>query len=138
MNNLNLKVIWIACVLLILNSMTHTVSAQNFLINTNADDCEVFVDDVKVGTGKSIKILLDKKHILKQIKVTRPGYFPMHEVAYYGDKEISINVTRKTYKSASGTSTIALKKSIIFSYLCRSMNLIKSSFLYRIWLPTRR
>ena len=109
MHNLNLRVIWIASFLLILNSMNQTVSAQNFLLKTNADDCEVFVDDVKVGTGKSVKILLDKKHILKQIKVTRPGYLPMHEVAIYGDKEISIDVTRKIYKSATGTSTIALK-----------------------------
>ncbi|MFN0189299.1 MAG: S1C family serine protease [Bacteroidia bacterium] len=90
-------------------SINQLAKAQSFLINTNADDCEVFVEDVKVGTGKSIKILLDKKHILKQIKVTRPGYLPMHEVAFYGDKEISINVERKTYKSATGTSTIALK-----------------------------
>ena len=103
-----LKLVATSLFFISLCSCFQSVKAQSFLINTNADDCEIFVDDVKVGTGKSINFLLDKKNTMKQIKVTRPGYFPKYEVAFYGDKEIEINVDRKTFISESGLPPVVL------------------------------
>ena len=103
------KLISTSLFLICLCSLYQYLEAQSFLIKTNAEDCEVFVDDVKAGTGKSVNFLLDKKNTMKQIKVTRPGYFPKYEVVFYGDKEIEINVTRKTFVSETGLPPVVLK-----------------------------
>jgi len=85
-------------------------SKEVFTVKTNSSDCEVFVDDVKVGTGTIVKVNIDPKKVLRQIKVTRAGYIAENDVFYYKDKEIEINVKRKTYKSEVGTPPIQLRK----------------------------
>jgi hypothetical protein len=105
----SLKLLLASFVLFSLSVFCPSAEAQFFTIKTNAEDCEVFVENVKVGTGKSVKVTFDKNFYLKQIKVTRPGYLPVHEVASIKEKEIYIEVNRKTYKSESGIIPIALK-----------------------------
>ena len=43
-------------------------------IKTNSNDCEVFIDGVKKGKGKSVKITVDPKKMFSQIRVEHIGY----------------------------------------------------------------
>lgn len=78
-------------------------------IKTNSNDCEIFIDGVKKGHGKSLKIIVDSQKMFSQIKVERKGYLTENEVVYFKDKEIEVNVNRKIYKSESGITPIGIK-----------------------------
>ncbi len=93
---------------LILSSFNH-IKAQTLIVYTNSDDCEVFIDDVKIGVGKIVTINLELNAKIKQLKVSRPGYNSEFDVVGSGDNELYINVTRKSYKDQKDLVPIALK-----------------------------
>lgn len=101
----------VSLILLIFNSVSLKGQTKDvFTIKTNSSDCEVFVDDVKIGTGTEVKVSIDPKKLLRQIKVVRAGYLTEHDVFYIKDKEIKIDVNHKIYKSETGTPPVELRK----------------------------
>lgn len=92
------------------NAIVFAQTKGVFTIKTNSSDCEVFVDDVKIGTGTLVKVNIDPKKLLRQIKVVRAGYVTEHDVFYVKDKEIQIDVNHKIYKSETGTPPVELKQ----------------------------
>ena len=92
MKKINLLVL---LVLIFIGVRSNAQEGSDFIVKTNSIDCEVFVDGAKVGAGELVKVPVDPKKILRQIKVTRPGYLPEYEVFYFKEKEIKIYVNHK-------------------------------------------
>ena len=87
MKKINLLVL---LVLIFIGVRSNAQEGSDFIVKTNSIDCEVFVDGAKVGAGELVKVPVDPKKILRQIKVTRPGYLPEYEVFYFKEKEIVV------------------------------------------------
>jgi len=91
-----LKIILIHAILICIQSFSNLAVAQSFTVNTNSDDCEVFIDGLSVGVGKKVVVNHKFEKYLIQIEVTRPDYKPEFNVFYKGEKEIRIYVLRKS------------------------------------------
>ncbi len=109
MNSRILNQILFGVLLICMHSFTNSASGQSFTVITNADDCEVFVDSVKVGEGKKVVVNIEFVKNLLQLKVTRPNYKPEFNVIYRGEKEIRIYVTRKSLQKEKEVPPIVAK-----------------------------
>lgn len=115
-----LKGILICVLLIFIHSFSNSVNAQSFTVNTNADDCEVFLNGSTVGVGK--KVVVNHKFVknMVSIKVTRPNYKPEFNVLYKGEDEIRIYVLRKTLQKEKEVPPIIVKVSLGMNPIVRA------------------
>lgn len=81
-------------------------------IKTNSNDCIVFINDNKVGTGKSINAVLKRDAGIHQIRVDREGYKSEYYVAFPSEPSLEVKCTHR----------IALLPNEIKSVAIRSLN----------------
>ncbi len=120
MNSRILKRILVGVLLICFHSFSNTVYAQSFTVNTNADDCEVFVNGLNVGVGK--KVVVNHKFVknIVSIKVTRPNYKPEFNVIYKGEDEIKIYVLRKSLQKEKEVPPIVAKVNLGMNPIVRT------------------
>ncbi len=127
-----LKTILFGVLLICIHSITNSSNAQSFTVITNADDCEVFLENVKVGDGKKVVVKFSDSKNLLQIKVTRPDYKPEYNVIFKGEKEVRIYVLRKSLQKEKEVPPIFAKVNLGLNPIIRTYHydFIKARTLY--------
>lgn len=104
--------LWLLATCMLSSEMLQAQS-QLFTIRTNADDCEVYVDDKKAGTGKQVKVDFGKTSAMKQIRLERKGYKTEWAVALPDEKSISLSCTHRMPAAAAENKSVILKSLLI-------------------------
>lgn len=82
---------------------------QHYVIKTDSEDSEVYVKNEKVGTGKEVKIALQKVRDIIQIKVMRQGYKTEYTTAIPTETKVEVKNSRKLATKGYGLKSIAIK-----------------------------
>lgn len=94
--------------IVIVSCFDSNVFAQNIVVKTESEDSDVFLNNVKRGSGSKVNVTLDKKIKVQQLKVERKGYKTEYTTVNSSDDIVSVKNNSRYAIKDDGLSRIVV------------------------------